>query len=351
RKNTRSIPEKIGYGPMRVSAGLISLACLPIAICGCGSMDETANEDYKIIQVGQSCTKPDWVPDSSAITAIGTDFDWVPHGSSQRQRYKWLLNFQDTNGLATNKQVRLSFNAVAYHSWSNGSGGNRVVYTEQVSESEYRLLRLDDQPGTPVSIFESSEIIKWPSWTADNSRVAFLNPWDSNGIITVNSDGGSEPETIPNDQGWEGVSFCRCAVDGGYVIYIANIGGIDNVYKIDLAGGASTRLTDYIDPLIQIHSAEISPDGATLAYTSQSFENPSYSQPVIYLKSLPDGEPKAIVSNLKRPAKGEFHSWMFLAWAPDGMSIAAESVNSSKYRLTGTVNFTSAIYVVPIRSF
>ena len=100
---------------MRVPAGLISLACLLIALCGCGGLDETADKDYKIIRVGQYCTNPDWLSDNSAITAIEQDADWIGDSSGITQIIKWLLTFHDPGSFATIRQFTLSSNAVAHH--------------------------------------------------------------------------------------------------------------------------------------------------------------------------------------------------------------------------------------------
>ena len=83
--------------------------------------------------------------------------------------------------------------------------------------------------------------------------------------------------------------------------------------------------TDITDPQATIFSAEVSPDGKTLAYTSQDTRNPAYSQPVVYIKSLPDGEPRAITSGLMMKTVSEYHrysyhNWLYLAWS--GRSLA-----------------------------
>lgn len=85
------------------------------------------------------------------------------------------------------------------------------------------------------------------------------------------------------------------------------------LYAVDLASGAWTRLTERDGP---DHSPRVSPDGRRLAWLGYDDERLAYQQEELWVRELPDGAPRALTLAYDQDL-GE------LAWHPDGRALLA----------------------------
>jgi Tol biopolymer transport system component len=278
----------------------------------CNRDPEVPREEERIPVEIPKATNPDWFPDGSAITTMGNS-----------------IYFYDAGSYTLSEQIHLlSDQVVNRHIWSNEPENPRLVFVEWERTAGDRLMILDDleaarrEEGEPRLLYTAAGDILWPSWSANNDQIAFICRKESDGVLLLDLSGDAEPVTVENDLGWGTIQFVRCAVDGDYLIYVSIYSGIANIYRIDLQGGVATALTDYTDPSTIFFSAEVSPDGATLAY---AMTNGELIFPILFRKTLPDGLPDPISSNVVDKTKKLYRSWWYLSWSPDGEKIVCES--------------------------
>jgi Tol biopolymer transport system component len=285
--------------------------------------------DYHTInsmEIGEGI-KPDWTPDNRNITSISVQQFSFLRGTLRIDVEGTGLNFYDGDRKIIRWRMKLSEWQVLDHAWSNEAGDKRLIFVEKEADNSFRLMHLDTSDGSITCIYQAEKIIKWPSWSYDNSRIAFIDAANPNGVILINSFDGGDSSVISNVSGWGKVTFARCMAGDPRLLYVANNDGVDNVFLIDIVGGTPTKLTGFNDQATKIYSAEISPDGRMLAFTAQDRQNWPYTHSVVYLQSVAGGEPRPITSSLLSPMDGMYHNWNYLAWSPTGRTLVVESVN------------------------
>jgi len=123
----------------------------------------------------------------------------------------------------------------------------------------------------------------WLRSSPDGSRIAFLMR-DDLGIVhlfTVSPTGG-QPVQVTHDQ-WPVASSFTWSPDGRRIAYVAD----GSVFVVDVASGASTRLTDRTSPATPRPEACVfSPDGRRIAFVRS-----------VASRSTQPGEPGATVHN------------------------------------------------------
>ncbi|MFC2077126.1 TolB family protein, partial [candidate division KSB1 bacterium] len=307
--------------------GLSIPALIAILFFACGGTTNPRLEPNLPVELEEGIN-PDWLPDNSAVTSIFNynleNYPW----ETQHARGGYI-QFRKTGGELGFWRSRISPGGVFYHAWSNEASGRNLVYVADSITGGYSLYQLDQTSGESIELFTAEKAIMWPSWSADNSKIAFINLDERNGITVVNSNGSGGAKVIDNTIDWGGIKFARCACHAPYIVYVSRHLDKIGIYSIGLAGGAPEILVEIENPTAMIHSAELSPDGSVLAYTSDDTRDPQFRQPVIYLKMLPDGEPRAITSNLmltkNYTRRYYLRHWLHLAWAPDGRTIVCEA--------------------------
>lgn len=158
--------------------------------------------------------------------------------------------------------------------------GAKLAYSDQ----QNRLLLRDLATGTETALTDGAQPDFAPLWSPDGTRLAFLRRTanGSNVFVLNLAKGAPRPLT---DQTHE-ITLSGWADNQTLLIQDAA-----SIELLNVADGArrpllQTRYNPYGTP-----SAAISPDGTTLAYLEQV---PGAMTPGLYLKPLPDGEPRLL---------------------------------------------------------
>jgi len=323
-----------------ILCAIIFCAALLTVPVSCGK-DDTAPEDEARSprEVGRA-SKPDWHPDGTYITgtyggAYDYKFDWIP----AYMRIWEIDNLQ----AKLHRNVELSEKSVSFHAWSHDASDPRLIIAERDEDTGDRLTRLDDLEGEPGQIYNAPGQIRWPSWTSDNGRIAFISGEEADGVLLIPADGSGEPSLIDNDLGWGSVVFARCSGLDESLIYVSSYDGQQNVYRIGLDGGTPERLTNYEREPVVIYCAEIRPDGSSVAYSLSGQES---MYPAIFEQPIDGGQPNKLTSSIIDSGGQWYRSWFYFAWSPEGDRIAAEvkDVNTGG----GIIAQDRAVYVVPV---
>ena len=187
-----------------------------------------------------------------------------------------------------------------------------------------------------------------PLWSPDGTRVAFTStrgrePGASGLDIYVAELGSSYVHRVTWDS--TGGPPSSWSPDGESIVFVSGFDG--EIYRVDVAGGAMTRLTTINDPVpypaTSFASPTFSPDGSRIAYVERSHTYvstgswPPKAIPVytgaIFVTDL-DGSHRTRLTNTPAP-EGSPTKWtdddQFPAWSPDGTQIAFSSDQGSDY--------------------
>jgi Tol biopolymer transport system component/DNA-binding winged helix-turn-helix (wHTH) protein len=151
----------------------------------------------------------------------------------------------------------------------------------------------------------------FPAFSPDGKTIAFLRSftWSQREVMTVPASGG-EPVQLTYDR--RPVWGLAWTADGDEIVYSANRGGGESLWRIDRDGGSPKRVT--VTSQTAFHPA-ISRDGKRLAYTEE------FNDTNIRIYSAPDfGSPVEAISSTR-----EDHSPQF---SPDGHRVVFVSKRS-----------------------
>lgn len=158
--------------------------------------------------------------------------------------------------------------------------GAKLAYSDQ----QNRIILRDLATGAETALTDGAQPDFAPFWSPDGTRLAFLRRTANGSNVFVLNLAESAPRPL-TDQTHE-ITLSGWADDQTLLIQDAA-----SIELLNVADGArrpllQTRYNPYGTP-----SAAISPDGKTLAYLEQV---PGAMTPGLYLKSLPDGEPRLL---------------------------------------------------------
>jgi len=203
-----------------------------------------------------------------------------------------------------NNKSRLTFTGdCAEPAWSPDGGKiafiRETVYTESGVSDIYVV---SAQGGTPVQITNGPYSEKWPaadtdkfpSWSSDGTKIAYVSHKPLSGILVIPAEGGT-PTQIYDTTYLVSVDW---SPDGEYFAYCT--GG--SIYKIPSEGGTSIYLSNGLYPTW-------SPDGKKIAFTRWKLGG-------ICVMDF-DGDNKIIITD----------EGLSPTWSPDGKKIAYTNNN------------------------
>ncbi len=187
------------------------------------------------------------------------------------------------------------------------SGAVRVT-KGNITSYEVDIYTMPAEGGEPVKITKSPGQDRFPCWSPDGKRVAFIRysdpPKDKNYIMhicLVSAEGGEVRQiTSESDK-----VFWACidwSPDGKSIAYFS----MDKTIKIIPAEGGESRVIVHVDKLSNHAEMAWSPDGKKLAYTCQG---------KIWIIDPDGGEPVEVKTGMSPEASK-------IGWSPDGKKIA-----------------------------
>jgi Tol biopolymer transport system component len=319
---------------------LVALSLIAVLLYTPGCSDSSSPEEEAYLHIGAGNT-PVWKPDDSAITARG-----LPQSGAGINEATLVFFAPTGNRIIDQLELGGPGELISWHAWSHNAADPSLIYTTvTLNPTTYHLWRLDDIEGTPVKLLDSPVSISSPSWSSDNSLIVFFQAGMSSEVYTLDSEGG-EPAPLSNNLGWgetAQLSYVRCASDGPYLVYASKYPTEpQNIFRIDLAGGEPTKLTELTESVFRINCIEVSPDGGTLAYIMRY---PQSQYQFVYLQNMSGGEPVRVIETAFDTFAPAIRQSVYLSWSPDGTKI-----------VVGTSFFTGSsydydIYVVPLDEY
>jgi dipeptidyl aminopeptidase/acylaminoacyl peptidase len=156
------------------------------------------------------------------------------------------------------------------------------------------------------------------AWSPDGNQIVFItNLTGRNNLWKVNSDGGWPVQLSQSDDRQSGAAW---APDGKWIVFQSDQAGNEmyDIYAIPSDGGTVVNLTN--TPDISETNAAWSPDGKSLAIEYKPKMSPSTDIAIL------DWSTHA-VRNLTQE-KSQDHSWGRIIWSPDGKSIYSMRSNA-----------------------
>ncbi|MYA11935.1 MAG: S9 family peptidase [Gemmatimonadetes bacterium] len=311
----------------------------------------------------ETVSNPQISPDGSEI--IFTK-GWVDKINDRRSSSIYIMN-------ADGSRMRVLVEDGSSPKWS--PSGDRILYTAGTeSEGTEIFVRWMDDEGAATQITHLENSPGNVEWSPDGTRVAFTmsvdsdNPWpislpgrpaganwtegpkvvdrlvyrrDRRGYIdggythlfVVPADGGTARQLTDGDWNHNGVEWTP---DGAEILFTSlrvedaeHEWRQSDIYSVDVASGAITRLTDRSGP---DGSPLPSPDGRLIAFTGNDLTTDTYITPKLYVMNRDGSNVRMISDGFDRRGSG-------MIWAEDG----------SGFYMTVRSEGTSNLYFASVR--
>ncbi|HTY48812.1 MAG TPA: Tol-Pal system beta propeller repeat protein TolB [Steroidobacteraceae bacterium] len=215
-----------------------------------------------------------------------------------------------------------------------GAFDTRIAYVSvdgQPPAQRFQLLVADADGANPRVILESRQPIMSPAWSPDGQWLAYVSFENRHSAIFVQQVRSGERRQVSARAGINGAP--AWSPDGRRLaLTLGGSAGNPNIYVLDLATQALTRITD--DPFIDTEAAW-SADGRSLYFTSDRSGSPQ-----IYRIGAESGDrPRRITFSVPYAARPRL--------SPDGKQLAMVLQDGSNYRIgvqdldSGTVTVLS----------
>jgi Tol biopolymer transport system component len=206
------------------------------------------------------------------------------------------------------------------------SGGIRV-YKGSVTSYEVDIYTMPAEGGEPIKITKSPGQDRFPCWSPDGKRVAFIRysdpPKDKTYImnICIVSAEGGEVKQITSESDKVFWSCLDWSPDGKSIAYFSK----DKTIKVIPAEGGEPRVIVHVDKLSNHAEMAWSPDGKKLAYTCKG---------KIWIIDPDGGEPVEVKTGMSAEASK-------IGWSPDGKKIAFSHWSGGDHELWIMEDFLS----------
>ncbi len=294
---------------------------------------------------------PQIAPDGASVAWVRTGYD---RQSDRPRGGLWMTD------IASGLSEPLVTGKGSYHSARFSPDGSRLFYLASESGgTELRVRWLASQRETRVAELES--VPRQMTWSPDGEQIAFtmfkpgegldlsrpkprrpddaawadpvrviddlVYRFDGRGFLKEGEDQvfvvpahGGTPRAVTD--GGDGYSSPEWSADGTTLYVVGNDGERpemdpieSEIYAVDVATGARTQLTDRDGP---DQSPAVSPEGRQLAWLGLDDERLSYQQTQVYVRTLPNGEPRLL--------SGDFdHDVSNISWRADGGAVYVQA--------------------------
>ena len=347
--------------PRATLALLLPLLLLPAALAAQDEPDGTLK--LATYLDWESVSNPQISPDGSEI--IFTK-GWVDKINDRRSSSIYIMN-------ADGSRMRVLVEDGSSPKWS--PSGDRILYTAGTeSEGTEIFVRWMDDEGAASQITHLENSPGNVEWSPDGTQVAFTmsvdsdNPWpislpgrpdganwtegpkvvdrlvyrrDRRGYIdggythlfVVPADGGTARQLTDGDWNHNGVAWTP---DGAEILFTSlrvedaeHEWRQSDIYSVEVASGAITRLTDRSGP---DGSPLPSPDGRLIAFTGNDLTTDTYITPRLYVMNRDGSNVRMISDGFDRRGSG-------MIWAEDGsgfyMTVRSEGTSNLYFASVG----------------
>ncbi len=203
-----------------------------------------------------------------------------------------------------------------------GEGGyfdSRVVFVSETGPKDQRAKRLAimDYDGANLQyLTDSRSIVLAPRFSPTGDRVLYTGYETGEPRVHILNVGDVQSRILPTQAGL--MSFApRFAPDGRNVVYSVTQGANTDIFKMDIASGATSQLTN--SPAIET-APSYSPDGSRIV-----FESDRSGTQQLYVMSASGGEPQRISFG-----EGRYGTPV---WSPRGDLIAFTKQNAGRFHI------------------
>jgi len=195
----------------------------------------------------------EWLSDGSGLVMVGSD------QPSEQDGQIWQVAY------SSGKVERITNDLNDYNSISLTADSKTLVTTQsQIFSNIWVLQGFDASGGKQITLGNGEG---WGlSWTPDN-RIVYDSRSSGNQGIWIVEDNGTNPRQIIGD---ENLNYQPCvSPDGRFVVFVSDRSGSDNLWKVNIDGGAPKQLTRSSIDLNPV----ITPDGHWVIYSSLTSES------------------------------------------------------------------------------
>ena len=204
------------------------------------TVDVAASHPHAV-EVAGPAEQPTWSPDGRTLA-------YVVVGSHYRD-----LDLLSANG-HRRRVLRIAADRTLEPAWN----GSQLIYSSQLPLSPSPSLWTVRSDGTDLHRLPGTQGALDPSWSPDETRIAFTYP---TALATIAAGGGKAKTIAPGTHDW--YMNPSWSPDGKRILYNR---GSYGVYVVSANGGASHKLLKGSDYTV-FSSLAWSPDGKTIAYT------------------------------------------------------------------------------------
>lgn len=243
-----------------------------------------ADSEMRVLAVGLSSGKVtplSTLENESVVVDASPDGRALLLGSSKEESNLWRVDLADLreSPVARDLDAKLwptvsaDGQQMAFQSIKGLSGGNKLMTGALVARS----LRAGTDSDRPITLVSQGFL---PVWSPTGGQIGFLRRGDrQTELFVVNSSGGPERKLASFGNIGEGysvspynltqTSIFSWSPDGSRIAYIAEQGGVSNIWSISIADGKETQITTNTEQSLTLNCPIFSPDGNRIAFGFQ----------------------------------------------------------------------------------
>ena len=268
----------------------------------------SSGDDHRPLVTGVDASSPRWSPDGERIAYVAQDTD--------EERRHLMVRYLDTGATVPVARLPTAPGGVA---WSQD--GTQIAFTRFVEEEATPLATLPAPP-EGATWAEAPRVVESVIWRRDGA--GYTTPGHTQ-VFVVPAEGGTPRQVTSGPHDHDGTPAWLPDGSGLVVSADRRTGaeldpGDSDLYHVDLATGAITRLTDRVGPDAQ---PAVSPDGRRVAYVGTDDRGRGYQVSHLYVLDLDGGAPRQLLPDLDRDVRDP-------TWADDEIVVQYDDEGTTR---------------------